>query len=263
MANYYGRQRNAPYQPVQSAPYKISRSKIDLFIQCRRCFYLDARHKISRPRTPPFTLNSAVDHLLKLEFDIHRAGGKAHPLQEQYGIDAKPCAHEKLNTWRENFQGVQALHEPTNLLIFGAIDDLWKDSQGNYIVVDYKATSKFEKIDKLGEEFWFDQYRRQMEVYQWLLRQNGLPVSDTGYFIYCNAQKDKKAFDGKLEFELTLIAYEGNDGWIDQKLAEIKAVLDQDTIPNPSPDCEYCDYIRQQSKAFAAAKTLQPQKLDL
>jgi hypothetical protein len=252
--NSFGRWRNPPYKPGQRAPYKISRSKIDLFIQCPRCFFLDARHKISRPRTPPFTLNSAVDYLLKLEFDIHRTNGKTHPLLEQYGIDARPVAHDKLSVWRENFKGVEAVHRPTNLKITGAIDDLWQDSSGNYIVVDYKSTSKFEKIDKLGEEFWFDQYRRQMEVYQWLLRQNGLTVSDTGYFIYCNAQKDKKAFDGKLEFELTLIPYTGNDGWIEDKLLEIKACLELENIPNPSNSCEYCDYIRQQTVAFAGEK---------
>src|SRR5438105_1204329 len=122
MGEYYYR-RSAPYTPGQTAPFKISRSKIDLFIQCPRCFWLDRRLKISRPSIPSFSLNSAVDHLLKLEFDQIRADGRQHPLQKKYNIDAKPVAHDKLNIWRENFQGVQAIHEPTNLLITGAIDD--------------------------------------------------------------------------------------------------------------------------------------------
>src|SRR3990167_3089238 len=97
----YGRWRSQPYKPGQTAAYKISRSKIDLFVQCPRCFWLDARLKISRPKGPPFTLNSAVDTLLKQEFDIHRASGQQHPLQKAYGIDCKPVAHEKLEMWRD------------------------------------------------------------------------------------------------------------------------------------------------------------------
>lgn len=252
----YGRyERSAPYNPGQKAPYKISRSKIDLFIQCPRCFWLDTRLKISRPKGPPFTLNSAVDQLLKQEFDSIRADGRQHPLQKKYGIDARPVAHDKLNVWRENFQGVEAVHEPTNLLITGAIDDLWQNSGGKYIVVDYKSTSRNGTIDRLGDKPWDDQYRRQLEVYQWLLRQNGLKVSDTGYWVYCNALKNKGGFDGKLEFELTLVDYKGNDEWIEPKLLDIKKTLDNDQLPNPSIGCEFCHYIRQQSQAFKKKKS--------
>jgi len=130
-------------------------------------------------------------------------------LLEKYGVDAKPVAHEQLNEWRENFKGVQYLHEPTKLLITGAIDDLWQNSQSEYIVVDYKATSKNEEITELNNT-WHIGYKRQMEIYQWLLRKNGLRVSGTGYFVYCNGITDKKAFDGRLEFDVTLIPYEGN-----------------------------------------------------
>jgi hypothetical protein len=44
-------------------------------------------------------------------------------------------------------------------------------------------------------------YKRQLEVYQWLLRQNGLDVSDTGYFVYTNARIDLDGFNDRLEFK--------------------------------------------------------------
>ncbi len=47
--------------------FKLSRSKIDLFLECPRCFYLGNRLGVSRPPGFPFTLNSAVDALLKKE----------------------------------------------------------------------------------------------------------------------------------------------------------------------------------------------------
>lgn len=104
--------------------WKLSRSKIDLFLNCQKCFYIDNKLGVKRPPGYPFNLNSAVDHLLKQEFDIHRAKNKAHPLIKKYKVDAKPVAHENLDKWRENFVGVQYLHEPTGLLVTGAIDDL-------------------------------------------------------------------------------------------------------------------------------------------
>ncbi len=242
MSQYYTAHRaSGLYDPKSKEPFKISRSKIDLFLECPRCFYLDRRLGVKRPPGYPFTLNNAVDKLLKLEFDIHRAEGTQHPLIEKYGIDARPVAHESLNIWRENFKGVRFLHKPTNLLITGAIDDLWKNSKGEYIVVDYKATSKNEEIIALDKD-WQDGYKRQMEVYQWLLRQNGYKVSNTGYFVYCNGKTDKKAFDAKLEFDITLIAYEGNDSWVDPTIKDIYQCLQSDSLPESGKDCDYCAY---------------------
>src|SRR3990167_968163 len=210
MSEYYTPQRvKGLYDPVSSEPFKLSRSKIDLSLECPRCFYYDRRLGVGRPPGFPFALNSAVDHLLKAEFDIHRANGTKHPLIEKYGVDARPVAHEDLDKWRHNFTGIQHLHKPTNLLITGAIDDLWQNSKGEYIVVDYKSTAKAEEITKLDKD-WHKGYKRQMEIYQWLLRRNGYEVSDTGYFVYCNGKADRESFDGKLEFDVTLISYKGD-----------------------------------------------------
>jgi len=233
-------------------PFKLSRSKIELFVDCPRCFYLDRKLGVGRPPGFPFALNSAVDTLLKKEFDIHRAKNKVHPLIKKYGIDAVPVAHEDLDIWRNNFKGIEYLHEPTNFLVTGAIDDLWistspqpspYEGEGEYIVVDYKATSKEEKIEALNKD-WQDGYKRQMEIYQWLLRQNGYKVSATGYFVYCNGKTDREAFDAKLEFDVTLIPYTGDDSWIEETLIAAHQCLNSDKIPKAASSCDYCAYIQ-------------------
>ncbi len=243
MSDYYNphRKQSYNYDKTSDKPFKISRSKIDLFLECQRCFYIDRVLGTARPPGYPFALNSAVDHLLKLEFDIHRANGDNHPLIEKYGVDAKPVAHDDLDEWRENFKGVQYHEEGTNLIITGAIDDLWINSNDEYIVVDYKSTSKNEEITELSKD-WQDGYKRQMEVYQWLLRKKGYKVSDTGYFVYCNGKTDMKAFDGKLEFDITLIPYEGRSNWVDKVILNIKDCLDRDDLPEQGKDCDYCAY---------------------
>ncbi|MCB9805535.1 PD-(D/E)XK nuclease family protein [Candidatus Nomurabacteria bacterium] len=220
--------------------WKLSRSKIDLFVECPRCFYLDNKLGIKRPQFPAFLLNSAVDELFKKEFDIHRAKGSKHPLMEKYGVDAVPFQHEEMNTWRENFEGVQFFHEPTSMTISGAVDDIWINKKGELIVVDYKSTSKKEEITL--EDKWKQGYKRQMEVYQWLLRKLGFAVCDLGYFVYANGLTDKNAFDGRLEFEVTLLPYEGNPDWVEDTIFKIKETLDEKEIPESSLECDYCSY---------------------
>lgn len=219
---------------------KISRSKIDLFVECPRCFYLDVKLGVKRPSMPAFTLNSAVDHLLKKEFDIHRTGKRAHPLMDKYGIKAIPYEHEELEKWRHNFTGIRYLHEPTGFLIFGAIDDIWQNENGDLHIVDYKATSKAEKPNLDGR--WQQAYKRQMEIYQWLFRKNGFKISDTGYFVYVNGRKDEESFDGKLEFDVDVISYTGSDKWIEPTIFDIEKTLNHDKLPEVGELCEHCAY---------------------
>jgi len=251
MSRYYDppRKKNL-YDSDDPEPFKLSRSRIDLFIQCRRCFYLDVKLGIGRPPSLPYTLNSAVDKLLKQEFDTHREKGTKHPLMEKYGIDALPVMENELDNWRNNFNGIRYHYLPANMIVYGAIDDLWKNDNGEYIIVDYKSTSVNGYITSLDKE-WHDGYRRQMEIYQWLLRNNGYIVSDTGYFVYCNGKKDNKAFDGRLEFDISIIPYEGSDKWIEDTINEIYNCLSVNTTPDSSEDCDYCLYRQAVDKALS------------
>lgn len=228
------------FDPASSAPYKLSRSRLENFLRCARCFYLDRRLGVDVPPGYPFNLNSAVDTLLKKEFDIHRASGTAHPLMTAYGLDLVPCDNSNMDEWRTNFTGVTYHHQPSGFLVSGAVDDIWMDQQGRYYVVDYKSTSKSTEVNLDAE--WQGGYKRQMEIYQWLLRHNGHDVDATGYFVYCNGQTDRAAFDGKLEFDIKIIPYTGDDSWVEQALLDAKACLLSDTLPTPAPSCDYCAY---------------------
>ena len=244
MSDYYNpnRKRNK-FDPNSSEPFKISRSKLDLFLNCPRCFYLDRRLGVGQPPGYPFSLNSAVDALLKKEFDIHRVNKTAHPLMAKYGIDAVPYDHEKIEEWRDSLRrGIQHLHEKTNLILSGGVDDVWVDPTGEIIIVDYKATSKSSEVNLDAD--WQIGYKRQMEVYQWLFRKNGFNVSQTGYFVYCNGDADKEAFDGKLEFDIKVIPYKGDDSWVEQTIIDAKNCLMQDSIPESSASCDYCRYVK-------------------
>lgn len=242
------RKRNI-FDPTSDAPFALSRSKIDLFFQCPRCFYLDRRLGVAPPRGFPFNLNDAVDLLLKKEFDLYRATQEPHPLVAAAGLSSVPMQHEQLDVWRNPFEGVRYHHRPSNFIVFGGVDDVWSDD-GVVVVVDYKATSKNGAVTI--DAPWQDAYKRQLEVYQWLFRNNGFTVSDTGYFVYANGDRSVEKFDNTLRFRTKLIPYTGSDGWIEDALLRAKAVLVSDAIPETGKRCDFCPYREAAGKSFRA-----------
>ncbi len=242
MSQYYNpnRKKNL-YDPKSNELFRLSRGRIDNFLNCPRCFYLDRRLGVAQPPGYPFSLNSAVDKLLKKEFDIHRAHGTAHPLMEKYGINAVPLAHEKIDEWRDSLRrGITFRMDGENVVITGGVDDVWVAPDGEFMIVDYKATSKEAEVTLDAD--WQIGYKRQMEIYQWLFRKNGFRVSTTGYFVYCNGNTDREAFDGKLEFDIKIIPYVGDDSWVEKTVIDAIECLKGDGLPESGEDCDYCAY---------------------
>lgn len=242
MSEYYKTKRTyGIFDPKSSQPYKLSRSKLDLFLNCPLCFYLDRRLGLSQPPGFPFALNSAVDALLKKEFDIHRAQGTPHPIMVSGGVDAVPFKDERMDFWRDALRGgIQFLHKPSNFLVTGGVDDVWVNKKGELIIVDYKSTAKAGEVGLDAD--WQIGYKRQMEIYQWLFLQNGFKVSLTGYFVYCNGRLDRPGFDSKLEFSIKLIPYKGNPAWVDEALINAKRCLASDIRPKAPASCDFCAY---------------------
>jgi hypothetical protein len=240
------RKRNL-YSPSSTAPYPLSRSKIECFLRCPRCFYLDRRLGISPPSTQPFTINSAIDKLWKHEFDIFRDMQKPHPIMRDNNIPALPFAHPDLLAWRNNFKGIRFVHQPTNFEIYGAVDDVWAKEDGELIVVDYKATSSKEDIITLEHPEYRQAYKRQLEIYQHLFRANGFKVSNTAYLVYANCRTEG-TFQGRLTFKIQLVEVMGSTDWIDGALKMAKECLEGE-VPEPNPDCELCGYVQAVRKA--------------
>ena len=209
---------NGKYIPETDDYYKLSRSKVDYFLNCPRCFYLDRRLGVGQPPGFPFNLNSAVDNLLKNEFDYYRNIKEPHPYIKRLGLNAIPFQHENLDKWRNNFNGVVYQHEKLKLHLFGAVDDIWINLDSDeLIVVDYKSTSKNSEINLDAD---------------WQI----------GYFVYCNGMKNKERFDEKLDFEISLLDYTGDDSWIEKTLSDLIDLLNQNIVPKYTENCDYCKY---------------------
>jgi hypothetical protein len=234
--------KSPTYVPGQEEPFKISRAKIEDFIRCPRCFVLDVKHGVKRPQSVPFTLNNAVDSLLKKEFDVFRSKAEVPPIVAVAGLDLVPFSHPELDKWRANFTGIRFVTQDGRFLVTGAVDDLWVDRNGVLTVVDYKATGRAEAVKALGEGGFYDSYRRQLEIYQWLLRRNGFQVADTAYWLYTTATQKQDGFQDELKFESNLVSHQGSDDWIDGVLDDIYANLNEPEIAGPGDDCDLCRF---------------------
>lgn len=233
------------FDPKSNKPFKVSRSKFESFLKCPKCFYIDRILAVNFPTFPPYTLNNLVDELLKKEFDSYREKKLPHPSFSSINFDGIPFQHEQLDKWRNSLSGgVEYLDEENNLILSGGIDDVWFDKKTeSIVVVDYKATSKSEGVaDDILDQKFYDAYGRQMDFYFWLFDKNKFKIADYGYFMFCNALKDKKEFNQKMDFEYKFIKYEHNIKWIDDKIKEMKECMLLDNVPKANDDCEFCTY---------------------
>ncbi len=224
---------------------KLSRSAIEQYLNCKRCFVLVYKHKV-RLKTLPFTLNTAVDNLCKNEFDYYRKIQEPHPLFIEHGIDAVPFKHKDLERWRSNFQGIRYLSIEHNYDFGGAVDDIWQKKNGDLIIVDVKATSRnnFDWSETFNKYEYAKAYKRQLEMYQWLFKKNGFQVANEAYLLYFNGKKNEELFNNQLNFDVHLIKLDCSTSWVENKIIDTVNLLRSDNFPKPSLKCEYCNYLK-------------------
>ncbi len=239
--------KGSVYIKGSNSIFKISRSKFSNFLECKRCFYLDRVKGLKDPSMPGWSLNSAVDDLLKKEFDEFRQKQKPHTFIEKNKLNLVPFKHEKIDLWRNALRGgISFLDKNTNIELHGGVDDIWFDRDKNeLIVVDYKAQSNSTPVETVNylNNVWHQGYKIQMDIYVHILRKMNFKVSDIAYFYVCNADRNHTKFDGKLNFTITLVPYKTNTSWIDKKIIEMKQTLDSEDIPDINKSCEKCMHL--------------------
>jgi hypothetical protein len=229
-----------------SKPIKLSRSSLELFLECPRCFHLKIKHRISRPNTAHYSLNLEVDNLLKKEFDIYRQEQRQHPIQKKYNLPFIPALNKNLDQWRHNFTGVQHLDTQHNFLLYGSLDDLWVNPTNQvHTVVDYKATCSQYSPSKTRLE----QYSRQLSFYNWLLQKNNLQTHDQNYILLYNCHNpENESFNQKLQFKPSLIPIKQDNSWIESTLKDIKNNLNLSELPLVSKECKHCQFYQNQKQ---------------
>ena len=239
--------KNSMYQKGSNEPFTISRSKFSNFIDCPRCFYLDRVKGLKEPSMPGWALNSAVDDLLKKEFDKHRKEKTPHPIMKEYNLNFVPFDHPDIDKWRQSLSnGISYLDKETNLIIKGGIDDVWYDlDKKELVVVDYKAQSNNTPVETEPylESKFHQGYKRQMDIYVHILRNMDFKVSNTTYFMVCNGEKTNEEFGNRIDFKTVLVPYKADPSWIPNKIKDMKKALESENIPDYNKECETCVYL--------------------
>ena len=241
------------YTPGQEGLFKISRSKFNDFLLCQRCFYLDRVRGVVSPSMPGWSLNETTDVLLKKEFDVCRESGTPHRLFLENDMDdVIPFKHQDLDKWRDSLHGgLQHNVANSNIVLHGGVDDIWyKPSTDELIVVDYKSQAKKDSVVrwKYLSDVHHQSYKVQLDFYSYLLSSMGFKVFPIGYFYVCNADRSAESFSGQLIFEETLVPYECNPNWIEEKVLEMSIVLNSTELPPVEDSCENCAYSGQRAK---------------
>ena len=244
------------YKPGKK--FKVSRSGVENFKDCPRCFYLNVRKGLKDIDTIPFTLNNTVDSLVKAEFDRCREKQIPHEVMKDANINAVPFQHIEIDNWRNaRSKGVEYHHKKLNLILSGGVDDVWtiKDSKPpELIIVDYKAQAK--KEGELNTKSYLDDryhqgYKFQLDFYRYLFHNLGFKVHKIGYFLVYNAKQERKNFGKNMEFQRFLVPYEFKDETLDEiesVVTNMKKVMDGRIIPKGNKSCQECAFIRAGSK---------------
>lgn len=264
------------------APYELSRGRVENYLKCKACFWLEQLHGVKPPEIPSFTINTTTDILLKRDADAVR--GKATlPLWETHGLGHMiPFDHEHLENWTNSLQyGLNdtyfnVVHEASHIKFGGGLDDVFLNTEtGQIHIVDYKSQAQGTRspdnyVPKPSsiDDPWKMGYKRQMDMYVWVARQKGFDVSNTGYFVYVDAQHkdidgmliDENPTKAWLQFTASIIPYEADPSWVEPTLLEIKEFLVNEKVcPSHSPrggnysGCDVGRYANQMMTALNSA----------
>ena len=88
-----------------------------------------------------------------------------------------------------------------------------------------------------------------MDFYAYLLSGMGFDVHQTSYFLVCNAKRDEDGFHKTMSFDEYLVPYNWNSNWIESKVDEMVALMNQHEIPEANECCKNCAYSDQYAKA--------------
>lgn len=233
-----------PTASPKTKPVTLSRWQLNTFVECPRCFWLVNRNGVKLPKTLPFALNSAIDGLLKTEFDQHRAAGTLPAVLS--GLTGRAKLFPGLGLlqgWRNNFQGLRWTDPASGHTLFGAVDDLLEFSDGAVAVIDYKSTGS-------ASPTIYPSYQLQMDVYTYLLRQLGYRTAPSAYFAFFLVVKDD-GFRGRLPFREALVEVTPDPDRVPDLFARATALALSDQIPASGEACDLCRWYGQATKTVS------------
>ena len=250
------KRHRSTFDPNNPAPYELSRSRIENYVRCPACFYLQQVKAVPFPSIPGFNINEATDVLLKRDFDKYRGGPETHPFLNKIGMEhLVPFEHENFEKWTQSMHfgadgRMNTVHEESNIKLGGGLDDVWLNQKTNELhIVDYKSTSQKSPNKEITlDDYWKAGYKRQMDMYVWVMRRKGFSISSIGYFLYCDGDRFSEydflnSENASMQFKMSLIPYNVDTSWIETTLMDVRTCLQSTTTPSHAANCEYGTFL--------------------
>jgi hypothetical protein len=204
------------------------------------------------PGTPGWTLNETTDLLLTKEFDVCRAAQIPHRLFKENGLEhLVPFRHPDMDKWRDSLRhGLMSRFEKSNIILAGGVDDIWQDTTDNrLVVVDYKSQANTKSLtpDSYLSDPYHEGYKVQIDFYSYLLQKMNFDVSETAYFLVCNADRGADGFFGNMSFSETFVPYTWSSDWVPGKVSEMIDLINKTQVPEGNPSCKNCAYAKRRA----------------
>lgn len=260
------------YTPNQDKDFKISRSKFEDFLKCKKCFYLQVVKGLQPSGIPKFKLNELTDTLLKKEFDECRNKKIAHrkliekKLNHIIPFDAglTQVTNSKKETielplidvWRDSIhRGIKARYKKTNILLGGGIDDVWLDTKTNeLIIVDYKSQASKKEVSQetyFDKGSYHDSYKTQLNFYAYVFKEMKKVgeidnnISKDSYLYVVNGLESEEGFNGNIKFSEDLIHHEVETEYLESEFDKMISCINSTKIPPANESCKNCAYAEQ------------------
>jgi PD-(D/E)XK nuclease superfamily len=214
----------------------LSKSALEVFQSCPKCFWMDKMSKVGRPRGPMPSVVNAIDAQMKALVEGCVSAGT--PVPYLAGCDQLPYPdRQKVGTFR-SWRTFQAMVEAGDRTIkaWGELDDLLVEGDGSVSPWDYKS-----KGTAPTQEYCEKYNQNQGDMYHLLLEGQGLKCSGRAMFTYIWPEFVSRG--GLIQFQYMNIVMETDP-------ARAKKILNAaaECLEGPCPkegelSCNYCNFI--------------------
>ncbi len=225
----------------------LSANSLNIFRECERCFYLQIKHNISRPRGPIPSIASGIDSLIKMYFEHFREKNKLPPFLKGK-VDGKLITNLKKTYYYD-------IESNNKYYLWGHLDEVIQLPDGLYIPLDHKTRASLPQ----GEPH--DAYKFQLSIYSLLLKkENKGKEVDLGYLVYYYPEKKLIDYDANDIKNIINFSFEVKE--VKLEIKETKEIIEnaikcieKNKLPDKGANCEYCNWI-EEAKIYYLEKSV-------
>lgn len=203
---------------------KISATSLSMVDECPLCFWLEHKKGISRPSLPPARILNQLDSAIKKYIRVFHNSS---------------CVPEWLeaNGFRGVLRGPQNLEfldTATNIKLAGKLDELLKEEDGTYCVIDFKSGRMPE--NRIVPYY----YQTQIDAYAYLVENSIRASVKRGALVYFTLKSGNEIKNYLLPFDINVLEVNVNKNSIPKTLRKIQEILSEERAPESGNNCKFC-----------------------